>query len=66
MQNACRSLVGKPDLKILFERQTRRTKDNIKSGIKEIDYEFLDSIHLVLDSDQERALNEHVMKFRVG
>jgi hypothetical protein len=56
MRNAFNILIGKPEWKRLFRRHRRRLKDDIKMDIKEIGYEALDSNHLVLDSDQWRAL----------
>ncbi|KAJ4441331.1 hypothetical protein ANN_11186 [Periplaneta americana] len=48
-------LVGRPEGKRSLERLKRRWKDNIKTDLKEIEYDARDWINLAQDRDRLRA-----------
>jgi hypothetical protein len=58
MRNACNILVGKPEGK---RSLSRKTWDNIKMNIREIEWEVLDRIYLAQDRGQWLALVNTVM-----
>jgi hypothetical protein len=57
--------VRKPVKKKLFERNSSRWKDKIRTGLKETGWEGMEWIHMVLDRYQWRALVNTVMNFWV-
>jgi hypothetical protein len=64
-RNACRILVGKPEVKRPLGRPRRRWVDNIKMDLREIGWDGVDWINLARDRDQWRALVNRVMNHRV-
>jgi hypothetical protein len=64
-RNAHRVLVGKLGRKIPLERPRRRWEDNIKIGLREIEWVRIDWIHVAQDRDQWRALINTIMNHRV-
>jgi hypothetical protein len=64
-RNAYRILVGKPEEKRLLRRPRRRWVDNIKTDLREIEWDGMDWIDLAKDRDQWRALVKAVMNLRV-
>jgi len=48
-RKAYRISVGKPERKIALERGRRKWMDNIKTGLKEIEWKNLDWIYLTRD-----------------
>jgi hypothetical protein len=65
MINAYNVFLGKYEGKRSFERPTRRSKDNIRMGLREIGWEDVDWMHLAQDRDQCWALVNMVMNLRV-
>jgi GH43 family beta-xylosidase len=63
--NACRILVGNPEVKRPLRRPRRRWVDNIKIDLREIEWDGMDWIDLVQDRDQWRALVNMVMNLWV-
>jgi hypothetical protein len=57
--------VGNPEGKRLLGRPKCRWVDNIKIGLREIEWDGMDWIDLDGDSDQWRALVNTVMNLRV-
>jgi hypothetical protein len=55
-RNAYRILVGKPEGKRPLERPRRRWVNNIKMGLREIEWDGMDWIDLALERDLWRAL----------
>jgi hypothetical protein len=64
--NACRILVGKPEVKRPLGRPGCRREDNIRMDLREIGCGVMDWIDLVQDRDQWRALVNTVMNLRVS
>jgi hypothetical protein len=64
-RNAYRTLVGKPEGERPPGKPRRRWMDNIKMDLREIGWVGMDSIDLVQDRDQWRALLNTVMNHRV-
>jgi hypothetical protein len=56
MRNTYNTLVGKPEGERLLGRPTRRWEDNIRMGLREIEWESMDWIHLVKYRYQWRDL----------
>jgi hypothetical protein len=63
---ACRILVGKPEGKKPLGRSRRRWVDNIKLGLREIEWDGLNSIDLAQDRNQWRVLVNTVMNLRIA
>jgi hypothetical protein len=63
--NAYRILVGKPEGKRPLRRPRHKWVDNIKMDLREIGWDDMDWIDLVLDRDQWMALVNAVMNIRV-
>jgi len=61
MRNLYKILVRKPGGKRSHWRPGRRWEDNIPMDLKEIKWEFVDSIYLARNMDQWRALVNTVM-----
>jgi hypothetical protein len=59
-ENACRTLVGKPEGKRPLGRPGRRWVDNIKMDLREIGWGGMDWIVLVQERDQWMALVNRV------
>jgi hypothetical protein len=64
MRNVDKILVGKPEGKRSLGRPRRRW-DDIRTDLKRRDWEAVDWIHLVQDTDQWRNLVNTVMNLRV-
>jgi hypothetical protein len=64
-RNACRILVGKPELRRPLGRPRRRWVDNIKMDLREIGWDGVDWVDLAQDTDRWRALVNTVMNLRV-
>jgi hypothetical protein len=64
-RNAYRILVGMPKGKRPLGRPRRKWVDNIKMDHREIGWDGMDLIDLVLNRDQWRALVNTVMNLRV-
>jgi hypothetical protein len=64
-RNACRRLVGNPEGKRSLGRPGRRWADNIKMGLREIEWDGMDWIDLAQDRDQWKDLVNAVMNIRV-
>jgi hypothetical protein len=64
IKNECKIFVGNPEGKRLLGRYRRRSKDNIKIDLKEIEWEDVDWIHLAWDSDLWRDLVNTVTNLR--
>jgi hypothetical protein len=64
-RNAYRILVGNPEEKRPLGKPRRRRVDNIKMGLREIEWEGGDWIDLAQDRDQWSALVKAVMNLRV-
>jgi hypothetical protein len=64
-RNEYRILAGKPEGKRPLERPRRRRVNNIKMDHREIRGDGMDSIDLVHDGHQWRALVKTVMNLRV-
>jgi hypothetical protein len=58
-------LIGKPKVKILLGRPRRVWVDNIKMGLREIEWGGMGWIDLAQDRDRWRALVNMVMNLRV-
>jgi hypothetical protein len=52
MRNAYSILVGKPEGKRPLGKPRRRWEDNIRMGLREIEWEGVDCIHLAQDKNQ--------------
>jgi hypothetical protein len=63
-RNACRVLVGKPEVMRLLGRPRRRWEDNITMDLRELGWGGMDWIDLAQD-DQWKALVNTVMDLRV-
>jgi hypothetical protein len=63
--NAYRILVGKPEERRPLERPRHRWVDNIRMGLREIEWGGMDWIDLAQDRDQWKALVNTVMNLRV-
>jgi hypothetical protein len=61
--NACRILVGKPEVKRPLGRT--RHMDSIKMDLREIGWDGVDWIDMAQDRDQWRALVNTVLNLRV-
>jgi hypothetical protein len=64
-RNAYRILTGKPEGKIPLVKPRRRCVDNIKMGLREVEYGGMDWIDLAQDRDQWRSFVNTVMNVRV-
>jgi hypothetical protein len=64
-RNAYRILVGKSEEKRQPGRPRRRWMDNIKTDLREIEWDGMDLINLAQDRDQWRTLVNTVMNLRV-
>jgi hypothetical protein len=64
-RNACRILVGKPEGKRPLREPRRRSVDNIKTDLKEIEWGGMDSMDLAQDRDQWRVVVNTVMNLWV-
>jgi hypothetical protein len=64
-RNVYRILVGKPEGKRPLGRPRRRWVNNIKIGLREIEWCGMDWIDLPQDRDQWRALVNTVMNLRI-
>jgi hypothetical protein len=64
-RNAYRILVGKPEEKRPLGRPRRRWVDNIKMELTEIGWDGVDSVDVVQEREQWRALVNTVMNLRV-
>jgi hypothetical protein len=58
-------LVGKPEGRRPLEIPRRRWEDNIKLDLREIGIDGANWIRLAQDRDQQRALMNMVMNFRI-
>jgi hypothetical protein len=65
MENAYKSLIGKPVEKRSLGRSKHRSKDNIIMDPRETGWEVVDWINLAQDRDQCQALVTTVMNLRV-
>jgi hypothetical protein len=65
-RNGCRDLVEKPEGKKSLGRCRRRSYDNIRIGLKEIECESVVWISLIQDRDRWRDLVNTAMKLRVS
>jgi hypothetical protein len=65
MRNGFKILVGKPVGKRPVGRSRRRWEDNIRMGVREIQWVCVDWIHLAQDTDQWRPVVNMVMTLRV-
>jgi hypothetical protein len=65
MRNAYNILVGKTSREKTTRRPKRRWEDNIRTDLKEIDWEIVNWMHRVLDRDQWRALLNTITNLRV-
>jgi hypothetical protein len=52
MRNAYNTLIGKPEGKRSLGRPRHRLADNIRMDLREVGWEGMDWMHLVLDRDQ--------------
>jgi hypothetical protein len=66
IRNAYRVLIGKPEGKRQLGIPRRRWGDSIWTGLREIGWEAVDWIHLVVDRDQWWALVNTVMNLLVS
>jgi hypothetical protein len=57
--------VGKPEGKRPLERPRRKLVDNIKLGLREIEWDGVDWIDLTQDRDQWRTIVNTIMNLRV-
>jgi hypothetical protein len=64
-KNACKILVGKPVGKRPLGRPIRRRVDNVKMGLREIEWVRMDWIDVAQDRDQWRAVVNIVMNLRI-
>jgi hypothetical protein len=64
-RNAYRILVGKPEGNRPLGRPRRTWMDNIKTDLREIEWDGMDWIYVAQDRDQRKALVSAVMNFRV-
>jgi hypothetical protein len=58
-------VAGKPEGRILLDRQRHRWQDNIKMDAKETGWDIVDCIHLAEYRDKWRAVWKNVMNLRV-
>jgi hypothetical protein len=65
MRNAYKIFVGITERKRQLGRPRRRWEDNIRMDLIEIEWEYLDWIHLAQDRDQWCALVDTVMNLRI-
>jgi hypothetical protein len=65
-RNACRILLGKPEVKRPLGRPRRRLVDNIKMDLGGIGWDGMDCIDLAQDRGQWRAPVSTVMNLRVS
>jgi hypothetical protein len=56
VRNAYKILVGKPEGKRSLGRRRCRWKDNIRTDLRETEWDIVNWIHVVQDRDQWRAL----------
>jgi hypothetical protein len=64
-RNAYRILMGKPEGKRLLGRPRRIWVDNIKTDLREIEWDGMDWIDLAQDRDQRMALVNTMINLRV-
>jgi hypothetical protein len=64
-RNAYRILVGKPEEKSPLGRPRRRWVDNIKTDLRQIEWDGMDRTNLSQDRDPWRALVNTAMNLRV-
>jgi hypothetical protein len=65
MISAYSILVGKSEGKRLFGRPRRRWEDNIRIGLREIGWKFVDWMHVVQHMDRWQVLVNTVMNLGV-
>jgi len=67
MRNTYKILIEKPEGKILLGRHrcTRGWEDNIRTELRDIDWEHVDWIHLDQNGNQWRAVRYTVMNLRL-
>jgi hypothetical protein len=63
--NTCSILVGKPEGKRQLGRPRSRCEDNIKMGVREVEWGSMDWIHLAQDRHQYLDHVNTIMKLRV-
>jgi hypothetical protein len=63
-RNAYKIVVGKPEGKRPLGRPRRRWEDNIRMGLREIEWEDVDWINPAQDAGQWQALMNTVMNLR--
>jgi hypothetical protein len=64
-RNACRILMGKPNGKRPLGRRRRRSVDNIKIDLTEIEWDGMNWIDLAQDRDQWRTLVNTIKNIQV-
>jgi hypothetical protein len=57
--------IGEPEGKRPLGRTRRRWEDNVRTDLKEIEWEGMDWMHLAQGRDQWQAVVNTVMNFRV-
>jgi hypothetical protein len=65
MRNGYKILVRKPEKKRPFRRPRHKWEDNIRMDLRDIRWEGVDWIHMVLDKDQCQAVVNTVMNLQV-
>jgi hypothetical protein len=65
MRNSYKILVEKPQGKRPLRRPRHRREDNIKMGLREIEWEGVDWVHVAEERNQRRAHVNTVMNLRV-
>jgi hypothetical protein len=64
-RNIYRILMGKPEGKRPLGRPSSRWLNNIKMGLREVERDCMDWIHVAQDRDQWRAFVNTVMSLRL-
>jgi hypothetical protein len=65
MRNADKILDGNPECKTPLGRRRRRWEDNIRTDLRQIEWDGVNWMHLAQDMDQWQALVNTVMNLRV-